>query len=236
MRRLTIFALLLVGVGLILPLPAAAQDANWTVEYYDNRFLIGTPIEQTTNAVSYDWGSDAPVAGVGADSFSVRFSTRTQFGGGTYRFFARADDEVRVTVDFQVIIDTLDAPRPGDLLSSDIFLSPGEHQIQVDYRENTGDAYVFMTWQDAAGNPTAPDFRPVTDTTAEPVEIGSWLVQYYGNDGLSNFPTAILTEREIIQDWGNGSPLSSIPADNFLCALVSRDPVRRRSLSYHRPR
>ncbi|MEM6284216.1 MAG: PA14 domain-containing protein, partial [Chloroflexota bacterium] len=190
--------------------------ANWRVEYYNNQYLIGEEAVATSvSAVSFDWGSGSPASGVDADNFSARFTTRTDFTAGTYRFFARADDEVRVTVDQQTLINTFDRVQVGETVSGDIALSSGSHQIQVDYRERSGDAYVFVTWENAATNPTVPAFAPITATSTTDVDLGPWLTQYFPNPSLSGFPGGIFSEPAVSNNWGDGSPFASIPADNF---------------------
>jgi len=212
MKRLLLLLSVLIGATVA----QADGIANWRVEYYNNQYLIGgDPIETTVNAVSFDWGSGAPAPGVNADNFSARFSTRVDFSAGTYRFFARADDQVRVMVNSQTLFSTFDQARVGEVLSADIQLATGTHQIQVDYREVTGDAYVFVTWENAATNPTTPIFAPITATATTEVNIGPWLTQYFGNEALSGFPSGIFSEPSVTNNWGEGSPFASVPTDNF---------------------
>jgi uncharacterized protein YraI len=215
MKRLVLAIVVTLCAAALRPANAASGEAMWLAEFYDNLYLIGDGVDRTVNAVSFDWGAGAPAPGIGADNFSARFTTSTQFAAGTYRFFARADDEIRVTVDSQTIIDTLDNPRVGDVLSADVTLGGGTHRVRVEYRERTGDAYVFLSWENAAGNPIAPNFPPLTSTTESTVDLGPWIVQFFGNQALSGFPSGIFSVSEISQDWGEGSPLVNIPTDGF---------------------
>lgn len=203
-------------VAAVVGLQARADGvASWRADFYNNIYLTGTPVVRNVSAVSFDWQGDAPVPGIDADNFSVRFSARTVFTAGTYRFFARADDEVRVTVDNQVIIDTLDSARVGEVLVAEVGLSSGIHDIRVDYRERTGDAFVFVTWENSAAGAAEPTFPSLTREAATPVNVGPWIVQYYGNDNLSGFPSAIFSVEDVNNNWGQGSPVASVPIDQF---------------------
>ena len=209
-------ALITLIVAAVMGVHAQADGvANWRADYYNNIFLTGTPVVRNVDAVSFDWQGDSPAPGINADNFSVRFSARVAFTAGTYRFFARADDEVRVTVDNQIIINTLDNPRIGEVIAADVGLSSGLHDIRVDYRERTGDAFVFVTWQNTTDSDPEPTFPPLTRESAALVDVGPWIVQYYGNDSLSGFPTAIFSTEDVSNNWGEGAPVASVPVDLF---------------------
>lgn len=220
-RRLLIFISILVILGLAA-LPAAAQSGiAWTGEYYNNAVLQGTPtIFRQDGAVAFDWGAGSPGSGIPADNFSVRWGSDPFFQAGTYRFWALADDKVRVTVDFSPIplIDTFNGSAVGQIVAADITLSQGVHHIQVDYQEAGGNAYVYVTWANLATNPTGPNF-PIPGAIAP--SGTSWTAQYYANSTLSGTPTLIQSENNPSHDWGAGSPVASIPADNFSARWTS---------------
>lgn len=213
--RMMIFALMLTLFPMITA--QAQSSVVWDVSYYNNIYLLGeaTHTTQTTN-VSFDWGADSPVPGViNADGFSARFVSRPTFAAGTYRFFARADDKIRVSVNFQTVVTTFGTDNVGDVVYADVTLPAGVHQIQVDYREEAGDAFAFVTWENANTNPQSPNFPAVARTIVTPIDMGGWTAQYYGNATLGGLPTAILSEPELKHDWGEAAPLPSVPADNF---------------------
>ena len=56
-------------------------------------------------AINFDWGYDAPVAGLAADEFSVRWTRTVNFAAGYYRISVRADDGVRLWLDDGLLID-----------------------------------------------------------------------------------------------------------------------------------
>lgn len=212
-RKLMIAALLLV-FGVILVQPAAAQSATWIAQYYSNGTLNGDPVvTRNESAISFNWGAGSPASGVPNDGFSARFATDVNFPAGTYRFYLLADDGARVTVNFQPIplINTLGQGRVGQTVTADIQLNGATH-VQIDYVEQTSDAYLYLSWANVASNPSGPNFgQPVN----VPVNTSQWTVQYYNNPNLAGDPSAILTESQPGRDWGNGSPLGSVPADNW---------------------
>jgi uncharacterized protein YraI len=54
-----------------------------------------------------------------------------------------------------------------------------------------------------------------------PVGGSPWTAQYYSNTALSGDPVAIISENSPSHNWGTGSPLPSVPADNFSARWTS---------------
>lgn len=205
-----LFALLLA----LIPQTASAQDnLNWTTQFFNNGYLIGDVVAtRTDSAVAFNWGTGAPAANVNADNFSARVSTDAYFAPGTYRFWVLADDGVRLWVNFQNVLDTYNAPQPGQQLSADVTLTGGTTHIQIDYHEEWGSAYLYLTWANVATGATSPNF-PVAQVVPTP---GIWTAQYFSNATLSGWPALIQSESApLSRNWGDGSPASVIPADNF---------------------
>ncbi len=214
MKTRLIVVFILAALSVLAVQPMLAQSAVWTSQYYNNSFLADpVALTRQDGAISFNWGSGAPASGVNADNFSVRWGTDVYFNAGTYRFWALADDNIRVTLDYgQVIIDTFASPAVGRTVSADVSLAAGNHHIQVDYREVAGDAYAFMTWANAAGNPAAPNFLG----GGQPQFVaGQWTAQYYGNPFLNGSPAVTVVEPSITKNWGYNAPISGIAADDF---------------------
>lgn len=215
-RKLILAALLLAALSALAAVPAVAQNgAVWTGQFYNNPYLLGAPaFSRQDNAIAFNWGGSAPGEGVGADGFSVRWATDVFLPAGTYRFWALADDNVRITVDFSYrpLIDTFDTSAVGQLVSADVTLGAGSHHIQVDYREVTGDAYVYVTWANLATNPAGPNF-PISP--APPSVSGQWTAQYFNNPTLFGQPVLVRGEASPTNNWGGGSPGAGVPNDNF---------------------
>lgn len=220
---LGVVLLALLGLGL---LPAAAQssNANWQTELFNNPYLIGQPnATRTDRSIAFDWGSGSPQAGINADGFSIRFGTDVFFEAGTYRFWVLADDRAKIWIDFGYtpMIDTFANPSVGRLVSADVQLTRGTHHIQVDFAEETGNAYLYVAWANLATNPTGPGF-PTAPPISNPFPVsGPWTAEYYPNLTLSGAPALIQSEPVLTRNWGNGSPTVSIPSDNWSARWTS---------------
>ena len=136
---------------------------GWEGRYFTNPDLQGDPAVVRDDAtINFDWGNGGPVAGVGADNFSVRWKRTVAFNPGRYRFYARMDDGLRVRVDGQLLLDEW---RDGSdrIVATDVELPGGNYQIEVDYYERTGGALAGFWWE-LAPEPT-PTYTPLWTST-----------------------------------------------------------------------
>ena len=218
-RFVTAVMLTVVALGVFAVLPAVAQNgAVWNAEYYNTSTLSGGPVlKRQESALAFNWGAGSPDSKVHNDNFSARYGTDVSLPAGNYRFWAQADDQVRIIVDFvswNPVIDTWGQSKANQLVSGDVNLGAGTHHIQVDYSELSGDARLYVTWANLATNPSGPNF-PALPPQPVPVSVGAWTAQYFGNTSLSGSPTAIISETNVSHDWGSAAPLSNLPKDNF---------------------
>jgi uncharacterized protein YgiM (DUF1202 family) len=218
-RKLAVVTLTLVALASLGTQPVQAQQGVvWNTEFFNNIYLLGTPtLTRQDDTIAFDWVYGSPALNVNADNFSARWASDPYFPAGTYRFYTLADDSVCLWVGFQRLLDTFNYPRVGEILSADVTLSEGVHHIQVDYRENGGNAYLFVTWANLATNPTGPNFPvPVQVPPAVNISNNYWTAQYYSNADLVGTPSLVQAEPwTLVRHWGTGSPWSNIPADNF---------------------
>lgn len=229
--------LLLVGLVLVFGISVHTTQADgfaaWIGQYFNNPYL-SPPVAFTRqdSGIAFNWGVGSPGAGVGADNFSARWSASVFFPQGAYRFWAAADDNIRVSVDGQIVVDTFPLLQAGQLVSGDVALSAGTHTIVVDYREQGGNAFAYLSWENLADGVQGPDFtvpgqQPIVPTpfpgfpTPFPNVPAQWTAQYYANNFLGGQPSMIVTEPTPNHNWGAGSPHPSIPADNFSARWTS---------------
>lgn len=169
---------------------------DWKGEYYNNRDLRGNSVLVRNDvAVGFDWGSGSPGAGIPADNFSARWTRRLNFSAGTYRFYTRVDDGVRLWVDDRLIIDEWH-DSSITLYSADVTLIEGTHSLRMEYYEHAGDALAQLAWERVEHYP-------------------DWKAEYFDNRKLKGDPVLVRNETEIDHDWGSGSPASRLPADDF---------------------
>ncbi len=221
---LGVFLLLLTSIAITQPALAQTLSPVWHASYYNTGDLSGAPVfTRDDAAIAFNWGSGSPGSGINNDSFSVRWATDVSLNPGTYRFYAQADDNMRVVfnfVNYAPVIDTFASGAVNQLVTGDVTVqNPGTYHIQVDYREVTDVAFAYLSFANLAGNPGGPSFA--TPIAPIPVATGSWTAQYYSNVNLSGDPVAILSESSPTHNWGTGSPVASVPADNFSARWIS---------------
>jgi hypothetical protein len=237
LRKIALLTVMLLTLSVF---QASAQNgAVWTIEYFNNPYIIGTVMAtQTTDRVAFNWYQGAPATGVNVDNFSARLRTDVALPAGRYRFWVLADDGVTLTLNLgtgRPTINTFNSPQPGTLLSADVDITQPVTNIFVDYQDFTGSAYLYITWANLATNPTGPNFPPDAPIAGTPgggvgtgtripggsvpttglINTANWTAVYYNNPTLSGFPSLIQTEVAPDHNWGLGAPFAGINADNF---------------------
>ncbi|MBN1579137.1 MAG: hypothetical protein JXA89_00435 [Anaerolineae bacterium] len=189
------------------PTPAPAI-VDWRGEYFDNVGLIGvasvvrndrTP--DGTSGLSFDWGQNAPAAGLPADGFSARWTRVLGFDEGLYRFRAVADDGLRLYIDGDLVIDQW---RDGGRREAtvDRRMTAGKHTLRIEYYEQSGAATVQVSWEKTSS-------------------YSDWKGEYWANVGLQGTPAIVRNDKSpdgtlgIDFDWKEASPANGIPIDNF---------------------
>lgn len=217
-RRLLFFIIgLSVVFGIVFASPSTQAQSNltWSAQYFNNTNLSGSPTATATlSDLNINWGQTAPATGVAADNWTARFNTISYFNTGTYRFSVKADDAFRLYVHGQLLIDTFSNPRPDQLITADMNITAGYGGVQIDYREYTGPAFLYVSWQQISGttNPLAPTNVPVT---------GAWTAQYFNNTNLSGNPTFVSYLDNPNINWGTASPATGVAADNWTARFSS---------------
>ncbi len=169
---------------------------DWRGEYFANRDLVGSPLVVRNDvAIDFNWGSGSPAAGLPFDNFSARWTRVLSFAAGTYRFTVRVDDGVRLWIDEQLVLDEWHESAPTTY-TVDRVLSAGPHGLRLEYFEATGQAQVRLEWARVESYP-------------------DWRGEYFANRDLSGSPVVVRNDAAVDFNWGNGSPASGIPADNF---------------------
>ncbi len=169
---------------------------HWSGHYFGNKELGGAPVLTRNEPVlGFNWGAAAPGTGVPADGFSARWTRTLQFDGGTYRFYALADDGIRLFVDDQAVIHEWHETGNKTYVV-DRAIAAGTHTLRVEYYENLGDAFASVWWERLD-------------------ESGYWLAEFYANAELSGRPSRLRHDRLVDFSWGDGVAADGLPADNF---------------------
>jgi hypothetical protein len=185
---------------------------HWQGDYFDNRYLTGTPVmvrDDGSSFLDFDWGGGSPNSscGLAADGFSVRWSRSVIFNSGTYRFTVTGDDGVRLYVDNALQLDRWIDQAPTTY-TVDVNLSAGEHEIQLEYYENGGGAVARLSWEHLAEN-----------SCLSTVSSDRWQGEYFDHMEISGNPVLVRDDGNgfLDFDWGTGSPGSDcgVGSDGF---------------------
>ena len=116
-------------------------------EYFDNSNFTGTRIVRYDPTVNFAWGTGAPIAGIAADTFSVRWTGSILAPAtGTFSFYTTTDDGVRLWVNGQSLINRWIDQGPTEW-SGSIALEGGKsYNLQLDYYDNVGNAAASLSW------------------------------------------------------------------------------------------
>src|SRR5512136_321645 len=186
-----IVALVVLGTW---PGPVSAADPTWSGEYFANQDLSGAPtFVRADSNINFDWAMGTPGPGIPVDHFSVRWTRAVYLPAGVWRFNVTVDDGVRLWVDGQLLIDQWRISAPITY-SGSISLGSGDHNLRVEYYDNTERAQIRVWW-DQGGAPATPT----------PVPSGShpWDGAYYDNVYLANNPRFTRQDASINFDWGD---------------------------------
>lgn len=112
--------------------------------YYQGESWEGEPLfRQVTPFLLLAWPADEPIY----HPFSARFTGQIRIEQpGTYFFRIEADDGARFTVDGEVVAESLIPDRPNRL-DAQLELTPGLHDIQIDYFQRGGGSALEFYWR-----------------------------------------------------------------------------------------
>lgn len=198
MNKKRSFLILLVVVVWVMTVTAvSAADDQWRARYWNNTSMSGDPVVvRSESNLNHVWGEDAPVDGVNADNFSVRWTRTVNFSAGTYRFVATTDDGMRVYVDDTLLIDSW-YDSQSHTVAANTYLSAGDHHLKVEYYEAGGGAVAQLSWSAASGT------------------IYNWRGEYFNNATLTGQPALVRDDASVNFSWGANAPANGINADQF---------------------
>lgn len=183
-----------------------AAFAGWRGEYYANPSLSGSPaLVRDDPNVNFVWGQGSPAPGIPADNFSARWTRDVNFEGGVYRLAVTVDDGVRIWLDGQIIVDEW---RPANATyARDLTVTPGVHNVRVEYFEATGEARLTWTWDRAAD--VYPNYRG----------------EYFNNDALIGAPLFMRNDTVLDFIWGTGAPDARLNPASFSARWTGRPVI-----------
>lgn len=140
---------------------------DWKGEYFANTGLQGSPaLVRNDKTIQFSWGWGSPASYLPKSAFSARWTRTIDFPAGTYRFSAKANSGVRVSVDGSVIIDAWQSG--ADVLhTADITLT-GPHKIIVTFVERGGKANINFAYAKLSSPTEVPSPTAEPTATSEP--------------------------------------------------------------------
>ena len=180
----------------------SSGSTPWHAYYFNNATLGGIPaVTRDVSQINADWNYGSPVPGqLGADHFSIRWTQTANLPGGSYRFEMTVDDGGRLWVNNVLLMDAWRIQSPTTY-QAEIYIPGGATPIRMEYFENTGSALARLTW--------------IPLSASE-----EWSAEYFDNPSLSGWPVVERTEARLDHDWGTGSPVPGVPADDFSARWV----------------
>ncbi|WP_184351837.1 PA14 domain-containing protein, partial [Salirhabdus euzebyi] len=195
---------------------------SWLAYYYPNDSLTGVP---SAAKVIHPVGNDKKlyedhvdssiIEGFPSDEFSVRYATAKKIKAGEYIIRTKADDGVRVFVDGKLVLDNW---SNGAYREESVKLSIANrtnvpldeqdiHWIEVEYYDNLNVGKLEVS------------ILPYEDAYKD-----TWIGELYSNNTFGGNPIIVggvgslspINELNASYgDWGEGSPSTKIPVDNF---------------------
>jgi hypothetical protein len=181
-----------------------AATGDWRGEYYNNTSLTGGPVlVRNETAINFNWGYGSPAPGVNVDGFSARWTRDAYFpSSGNYTFSVTVDDGVRLWVDGAIVIDKW-FPQSTTTYLGTIYLAAGNHQVRVEYFEDTGVALCMVTW--SAGTSSAAEIV-VDDRDGHFIRGGPSSGWYGRSTGYRGHLFWTWNSRTQLRNWGKWFP------------------------------
>ncbi len=143
-----LLALRVIALWAVAPGMVEGAGTGLSGDYYNNADFTAKVAARVDGPIDFDWGVGAPIGGVGADTFSVRWfgQVEPEFSE-EYTFHVTADDGVRLWVDDRVVAVRAYASPQQPTVRGRVTLEAGRRtNIRLEYIENSGSAKVRLEW------------------------------------------------------------------------------------------
>ncbi|HBE77781.1 MAG TPA: hypothetical protein DDW65_08345 [Firmicutes bacterium] len=114
--------------------------------YYVNSDFTGLNVKRIDPTIDFNWGLGSPDPGIQPDDFSARWIgyVEPQYSE-SYTFYVNADDEVKVWVNNQLLIDKWEVGS-GEWSGSIDLTANVRYSIKVNYFESADTAIAQLSW------------------------------------------------------------------------------------------
>ena len=133
---------------------AGISTVGLKAEYYNNQQFKGTPFRiQTDQSVDFNWWKDAPVPGMNADSFSVRWTgSITPTVSGRYALGLRGLGSARLIVDDSLFVNESTFHDVSSAWKWIELKAGVPRRVSLEFVDRRPDAVVQLVWATPAPN------------------------------------------------------------------------------------
>ncbi|MEM6801025.1 MAG: PA14 domain-containing protein [Bacteroidota bacterium] len=185
--------------------------------YFHDDNLSELAFSRVDPAIEFNWGLASPDEQMDAESFSIRWEGELQsLQAGTYRFFLKSDEQVRLWIDRVLLIDSWGEGNPEEQEVSLDLAEKEKYKVRLEYRHLSDKAHIQFSWSGPEfEKESIPRYQLFPDDNAEQNLGGRGLLgTYYNNQDLSDKVMERVDPR-LSFDWGGGSPDPNIEANTF---------------------
>jgi hypothetical protein len=125
----------------------AATGNGLRATYFNSPNFRGKSVTRIDSSVDFNWGTGTPMAGIAAETFSIRWTGQVLADvSGTYTFRTNSDDRVRLWVNGQLLINNWNG-HTATIDTASIALVAGQrYDIKLEYEDNKGAALMQLSW------------------------------------------------------------------------------------------
>ncbi len=201
--------------------PADPAPAHGLLAAYFRRTELdsSSAVTRIDPQLDFDWGNNAPVAEVPAESFSARWSGQVaaQFTE-SYTFHVEAGGGVRLWLDGQLVLDQW-RDRPGEFYSTVVPLTAGQkYDLRLEHFNTSKEAKLRLLWSSASQRklPVPTDAltpsRPDTPNARRPQH--GLLGTYFSRPDCTG-EVLKRVDAQVNFDWADKPAAPGVPTENF---------------------
>lgn len=192
-----------------------SADNGLRAVYFDNIDLTGAKLCRTDTTVNFDWSSGSPDAmRIANDTFLARWTGKIKAANqsGIYTFYLDTEsyDGVQLKINGKTIIDNWATPDGSTSRSGSHTMDANQtYDIQVDYKENTGNAKAILSWSYGSQS------KQVIPTAQLLLGEQGLRADYFDDSTLAASSWKLTRNEAVNFDWGAGSPSNAIAPEGF---------------------
>jgi parallel beta-helix repeat protein len=116
-------------------------------EYFSTVGFTGPSIKRLVPSINFDFGATAPIPGINANIFSIRFSGELSAPStGTYTFYLTASDGDRLNIDNKIVLEDYTDHEVRQKMGTIALIAGQPVPLNLEYYKNTGTGSVKLEW------------------------------------------------------------------------------------------